>query len=71
MRYVILLALLTTGCFKFFPPDDGSQGKFDGPRIFNAADIALPPSYRIELVASGLMFPTGVAFDGEGNPSRH
>jgi glucose/arabinose dehydrogenase len=68
MRYVILLALLTTGCFKFFPPDGGSQAKFDGPRIFNTADIALPPSYRIELVASGLMFPTGVAFDGEGTP---
>ena len=68
MRYLVLLILLTTGCFKLFPADGGSQATFEGPRTFNAADIALPPSYRIELVASGLTFPTGVAFDGDGTP---
>lgn len=68
MRYLILFVLLTTGCFKLSPPDGGGQTKFEGPRTFNAADIALPPSYRIELVASGLTFPTGVAFDSDGVP---
>ena len=32
----------------------------------NAADIAVPSGYQIELVATGLTFPTGVAFDDKG-----
>jgi glucose/arabinose dehydrogenase len=66
MRYCVLLVLLATGCFKLF--DGGSRSMFEGPRKFNPADIELPSSYRIELVASDLTFPTGVAFDGDGTP---
>ena len=32
----------------------------------SAADIAVPSGYRIEPVATGLTFPTGVAFDDKG-----
>ena len=31
-------------------------------------NIALPEGYRVEAVAVGLTFPTGVAFDDEGRP---
>lgn len=68
MRFFLVLVLLIAGCFKLSPPDGGSQTRFQGPRTFNAEDIALPSPYRIELVASGLTFPTGVTFDGEGTP---
>jgi glucose/arabinose dehydrogenase len=68
MPYLLLLVLLISGCFQLSPSDGGGQTKFEGPRTFSADDIALPPSYRIELVASGLTFPTGVAFDGDGTP---
>lgn len=36
------------------------------PRVVRPADIVLPKGYRIEAVATGLDFPTGVAFDGAG-----
>jgi glucose/arabinose dehydrogenase len=41
---------------------------FDAPRRVDAADVALPPGYQIEAVATGLTFPTGVAFDARGGP---
>ena len=68
MRILLLLVLLTAGCFKLSPSDGGSQAHLEGLRTFSVADIALPPSYRIALVASGLTFPTGVTFDAEGTP---
>jgi len=68
MWFLLLLVLPVAGCFRVSPPDGGSQAQFEGPRTFNAADIALPSSYRIELVASGLTFPTGVTFDADGIP---
>jgi len=45
------------------------QGKNppDGIRKIDARDIALPRGYRIEAVASGLNFPTGVTFDNKGD----
>jgi len=44
----------------------GGQVSFTSPRAFDATSIALPAGYRIELVASGLNMPTGVAFDEQG-----
>jgi hypothetical protein len=37
-----------------------------GTRRINPNDVALPDGYRIEAVATGLTFPTGVAFDDRG-----
>jgi glucose/arabinose dehydrogenase len=39
---------------------------FAPPRRVEPADIALPAGYRIEAVATGLTFPTGVVFDDRG-----
>jgi glucose/arabinose dehydrogenase len=37
-------------------------------RFINPDDVALPHGYRIEVVAKGLTFPTGIAFDETGMP---
>jgi len=60
--------LLLSGCYVLRGSSGGGQTEFDGPRRIDAADVALAGGYRIEAVASGLTFPTGVAFDGQGRP---
>ncbi len=63
----LILALLTlAGCFPFLPSQGGGQTAFEGPRTVDPSDVALPAGYAIEVVATGLTFPTGVAFDAEG-----
>ena len=59
-------ALIGSGCYSFRRSSGGAQTTFSPPRKINAADIAVPPGYRIELVSQGLNFPTGVTFDAEG-----
>ena len=46
----------------------GAETVFMGARGADPADVALPPGYRIELVASGFTYPTGVAFDDQNRP---
>ena len=58
-------ALWMTGCFAISPSAGGGQTKA-GTRRIHPADVALPEGYRIEVVARGLTFPTGVAFDDRG-----
>jgi glucose/arabinose dehydrogenase len=60
-------SLVLTGClYAALPSSGGGQTTFEPPREVRPADIALPPGYRIEPVATGLTFPTGVAFDEAG-----
>jgi glucose/arabinose dehydrogenase len=54
------------GCFAIRPSRGGGQTTFTGPRHIDAADVAVPAGYRIEVVARGFTFPTGVAFDDAG-----
>jgi glucose/arabinose dehydrogenase len=61
----LALAMLS-GCYGMRPSDGAGLGSFDGPRPVEPADVALPDGYRIEALASGLTFPTGVALDEEG-----
>lgn len=64
---VLLGALLATGgCYYMHPSRGGGQTDFAGPRVANAADVVVPAGYKIELVAGGFTFPTGVAFDDAG-----
>lgn len=67
-----LLALATvalaTGCYRLRSSQGGGESDFTPPRQVDAADVALPRGYRIEAVATGLTFPTGVAFDEAGRP---
>jgi glucose/arabinose dehydrogenase len=54
------------GCYGVTPPQGGANTEFRPPRQVNPADVLLPPGYRIEAVATGLTFPTGIAFDEQG-----
>lgn len=56
------------GCYMMRPSSGGGQTAFTPPRAVDARDVALPAGYRIEAVATGLTFPTGVAFDDQGTP---
>jgi glucose/arabinose dehydrogenase len=60
------LALCSAGCFGPSPSAGGGQAAFKGNRAIKPADVALPRGFRIEAVARGLTFPTGVAFDDQG-----
>lgn len=67
--FALVLAAATValaGCFPFLPSRGGGQTSFEPPRAVDASDVALPDGYVIEAVATGLTFPTGVAFDDEG-----
>ncbi len=44
----------------------GGQIKNIPPRVIEAADIALPPGYKAEMVTSELTFPSAVTFDDQG-----
>jgi glucose/arabinose dehydrogenase len=68
LHMVLAAAVLLAGCYNLRPSSGGAQAEFTPPRKVNAADVALPTGYRIEALASGLTFPTGVAFDAQGIP---
>src|SRR5690349_12665889 len=69
-RSVLVMGLAacaaTAGCFSAAPSQGGGQTTPPATRPVNPADIALPPGYVIEVVATGLTFPTGVTFDDAG-----
>lgn len=59
--------IFLTGCYSVRPSSGAGQATAS-PRRIHAADIALPPGFRIEAIATSLTFPTGVTFDGSGTP---
>ena len=59
---------LLSGCYGMQPSQGGGQTSFAPPRQTVAADVAVPAGYRVEVVATGLTYPTGVAFDASGRP---
>jgi hypothetical protein len=63
-------AALVAGCYTHRPSKGGGQiaRPAPSPRRIEPSDIRLPEGYRIEAVATGLTFPTGVTFDGGGRP---
>src|SRR5688572_25333261 len=63
---LLIGSLLLASCYNLRPSNGGAQSEFSPPRRTQAADIAVPKGYRVELVAAGFTFPTGVTFDDEG-----
>jgi len=63
-----VLLILGCGCAAVSSPMGGGQTDktLPAPRALNPADVLVPEGYRIEAVATGLNFPTGVAFDNDG-----
>lgn len=68
LRRLVVLVLILPGCYGMRGSSGGGQTNFEPPRRIEPADVALPEGYRIEAVATGLTFPTGVAFDEAGRP---
>jgi glucose/arabinose dehydrogenase len=60
------MAVVVTGCYAMRPSAGGGETRPTSSRIVQPADIALPDGYKIEVVAAGLTFPTGVTFDDDG-----
>ncbi|MDY7232286.1 PQQ-dependent sugar dehydrogenase [Hyalangium rubrum] len=66
---VVSAALLPlAGCYGLISSRGGGETQFKPPRRMEPADVALPPGYRLEVVTTGLTYPTGVAFDDAGTP---
>jgi glucose/arabinose dehydrogenase len=63
---LLILFLSLVGCFPILPSQGGGQTDFQPPRRVEPTDVALLEDYKIEVVATGLTFPTGVAFDDQG-----
>ena len=64
----LLLLIIPTGCYSSRPSDGGAQARFHQPRRVDARDVQVPRGYRIDVVTTGLTFPTGIAFDDDGRP---
>ena len=62
----LCLMVMLAGCFPALPSQGGGQTDFHPPRQIEPADVALLDGYKIEAVATGLTFPSGVAFDDQG-----
>src|SRR5687767_968936 len=56
-------ALVFNNIYRFRSSHGAGTGSADLPREIAASDVALPAGYTIEPVATGLTFPTAVAFD--------
>jgi glucose/arabinose dehydrogenase len=67
MRWTLALALVAS-CYTHRESKGGGETKTSSTRRIDTGDIALPDGYRIEAVATGLTFPTGVAFDAQNRP---
>lgn len=68
---LLMLGIATvtiTACYNIRPSSGGGQTDFTAPRTVQAADVALPDGYKIEVVATGFTFPTGITFDDAGTP---
>src|SRR3954454_10179585 len=57
---------ILSGCYNMRGSNGGGQISTTPARKINSSDVALPPGYTIEVVATGLNFPTGVTFDNDG-----
>ncbi len=65
--HACLAGLLCVSCFWAAPSKGGGEiGDSSGRRKIAPADIAVPEGYAVDVVATGLTFPTGVTFDDAG-----
>jgi glucose/arabinose dehydrogenase len=71
VRAAVISALVaaltgTSGCFAIAPSGGGGRASFTAPRAVDPGAVAVPRGFRVDAVATGLTFPTGVAFDDAG-----
>ncbi len=65
---VLLLAIVfgVGGCYVLHASRGGGQVRFQGVRSIDPGDVAVPEGYRVEVVADGLTYPTGIAIADDG-----
>ena len=59
----IVLLLTLSSCYRMRASKGGGQISGSPARAINTADIAVPKGYKVDVVATGLTFPTGAALD--------
>ena len=67
LGWAAVLAL--PSCYRLRNAEGGGEVDVDdvkGPRRIRISDIAVHPGYDIQVVAHGLTFPSGIAFDEKG-----
>ncbi|WP_066625753.1 PQQ-dependent sugar dehydrogenase [Rufibacter roseus] len=57
-----------SSCYKLRGHYGGPQSFATQSRLIKPSDVALPAWYSIEMVATGLTYPTGMTFDEQGTP---
>jgi len=67
LLFLSFYALSFHSCYRMRTSKGGGQIDEIPTRKINTQDVALPPGYKIERVASGFSFPTAAAFDDAGN----
>lgn len=63
---IILCFFTLLGCYGVRPSAGGAEAEVTSRKV-TPSDIALPNGYTIEVVATGLTFPTGLTLDEQGN----
>src|SRR4051794_1042806 len=66
MRAFSLAIVLMVGCGSVLPTSGGGMVDEPSKRRVNPADVALADGFAIEVIATGMTFPTGVTFDDRG-----
>ncbi|MGK7391522.1 MAG: PQQ-dependent sugar dehydrogenase [Candidatus Cyclobacteriaceae bacterium M2_1C_046] len=60
------VCLVLQSCYRLLPSKGGGQISYKPERTVDPADVLLPKGYQIDVVTTGLTFPTAVTFDEEG-----
>lgn len=63
-----VIPLLFTSCFRIKSSNGGGQVENVKPRRVDAKDVAVREGLQVEVVTTGLTFPTGITFDESGVP---
>lgn len=64
---ILLSCLVFSSCWKLRGHYGGAKSYEPVARLLQPADVALPKGYKIEVVAQGLTYPTGLTFDDKGD----
>ncbi|MGK7391121.1 MAG: PQQ-dependent sugar dehydrogenase [Candidatus Cyclobacteriaceae bacterium M2_1C_046] len=69
-RIIVLLlcSILIQGCYRILPSQGGGQISYIPERQIDPQDVLLPDGFEIEVVSTGLTFPTAITFNNEGVP---
>lgn len=60
--------IVGAGCFSIRASEGGGITAFSRDRVLVPGDVAAAPGYQVEVIATGLTFPTGIAFAADGQP---